>query len=88
MKSILAHCYARFPQTKVYSAPGSDDFGIVQKGSWMGVRSTQEEWLHITTAQFDGWVKKEDVMPGKHLDLTILLPGMSSQGGIAYTLAS
>ncbi len=63
MHMIHSHLIARNPVTPVYLLPeeGAVPAFLLDRGSWLGVLSSQGDWLHVIGIECDGWVRREDV---------------------------
>ena len=60
MKSVKGHRYAAASGAQLYDAKDGQPTMVLDGGSWLGVLDKDGEWLHVITAQRNGWVLQSD----------------------------
>ena len=60
MKSVKGHRYAGPAGILLYDVQGGTSSQLLDGGSWLGVLEKDGDWLHVITAQHNGWVRQSD----------------------------
>jgi hypothetical protein len=69
MKTVKTHRYAGPKGITLFDAVNGAELLRLDGGSWLGVTEDSNEWLHVITAQHDGWVRKAETVDAKPFTL-------------------
>jgi len=69
MKTVKTHRYAGPEGITLFDSIDGAEIIRLDGNSWLGVMEDNSEWLHVITAQHNGWVRSSDTVSAKPFTL-------------------